>query len=171
MKFGFSILNEKMHSKKLAITFLVTICAVMTILAVQTFILQPIEETKRCTEKVTATVVDMEICIDTSYDRSFSRRYWKTNTYKSYKYTYQFDYNGTTVSGYDYRNTGYGVECYSIGDEVAIRVNPNNPEEFMVEPNTFDYVLMLVPIVIALAGIWVFHDHKGLFKKSYNINA
>ena len=150
-------------NKKSGIVFIGVIAIVMTILAVQSFILQPIRETKRCTEKVTATVVDMEICLDTSYDRSFSRRRWKTHTYESYKYTYQFDYNGTTISGYDYHNTQHGVECYSIGDKVAIRVNPNNPEEFMVELGFFDYVLMLIPVVTALIAFVML---KGLFKRT-----
>ncbi len=94
------------------------------------------EESKRCSEEVTGTVVRIE---------EVQRR-----SRTDYRPVFEYEYNGQLYSfnGY-YERTNY----YSVGQTKQLRINPNDPTEAYLAQRSSWYVY---PILIAGAGMLLF---------------
>ena len=98
----------------------------------------------RCTASASAVIVE----IQAEKDEAGSE-----NTHKKYTYTpiYEFVVNGNTIrkSGGIY---SHNKKDFNMGDTVAVKYNPDKPEEFLVNGksggNAFGVALMLFGLVI-----------------------
>lgn len=137
----------------------IVICIIITFFSVIFFIVKPVNEMKNCTEKAKATIVNVEVYRGSIRDKDDCLN---SDHNHSYKYVYSFNYKDTGISGYDYKESQSNTLRHKVGDVVDIRINPDNPEEFMVELGLIDYALMLIPIVFTLFTSALL---KGLFKR------
>ena len=98
----------------------------------------------RCTATASAMIVEVQ----TEKDEAGSE-----NTHKKYTYTpiYEFAAGGNTIR----KNGGiysHNKKDFNVGDMVAVKYNPDKPEEFLVNGksggNAFGVALMLFGLVI-----------------------
>ena len=102
------------------------------------------QKKNRCTASASAVIVEVQA----EKDEAGSE-----NTHKKYTYTpiYEFVVNGNTIR----KNGGiysHNKKDFNVGDTVAVKYNPDKPEEFLVNGKSggksFGIALMLFGLVI-----------------------
>ena len=102
------------------------------------------QKKNRCTASASAVIVEVQA----EKDEAGSE-----NTHKKYTYTpiYEFVVNGNTIR----KNGGiysHNKKDFNVGDTVAVKYNPDKPEEFLVNGksggNGFGIALLLFGFVI-----------------------
>ena len=102
------------------------------------------QKKNRCTASASAVIVEVQ----TEKDEAGSE-----NTHKKFTYTpiYEFVVNGNTIR----KNGGiysHNKRDFNVGDTVAVKYNPDKPDEFLVNGKSggksFGIVLLLFGLVI-----------------------
>ena len=93
--------------------------------------------TRSCTETVSATIIDIQEDTYKDYDG-----YWQTSYYNVYQYTY-----GSRT--YSEKSSTNKQDKQKIGDRVTIKVNPENPGEFIDGDTTSTMNILFIAFMIA----------------------
>ncbi len=131
----------------ISIYFLLT-CIIMTIIGMALFI-NPIVKKSKCTETVTAVVVDEVITHSDRKDGDGSR------TIADYHMpVFSYDYNGQeyTVTSKE----GSDPARYNIGDHTELKIDPSNPEYYYEPSSNVSFVLGTVFGSLGLVGTAIF---------------
>jgi len=109
------------------------------------------ELVKNCTERATATVVDMREDIDTSSSSEMRYLYFPIIEYETTERTVTKEID-----------SGYNTPVYRINEKIEILYNPNNVEEFIVAGENQNIVWMILGgLGIVFLGVGIF----VIFKK------
>ena len=99
--------------------------------------------TKSCTETISATIIDIQETRTKDYEG-----YYRTTYYNVYQYKYgQITYNKKS-------NTNKH-DNYNIGDKVTIKVDPNNPSEFIDANTTSTLNILFIAFIIASSIMFI----------------
>lgn len=105
----------------------------------------PKNQEKKCTEEVTAVVVDMDEIKSTHRTK---KRHYTTTTYAP---VYRYEYNGKEYTKKS--NVSSSNPKFTEGDKVKIMLDPNDPTKFYVpDDNTMS---ILSTIFLSIGGVFV----------------
>jgi len=99
-------------------------------------------EAKRCTQEATATLVEYAEETSKDSDGHYSTSYFPIVSYKA---------GGKTITTQD--NSGSGAQPYEIGEKIAIKYDPDNPESFLIVGDNSAVKAGLIGVVIGVALI------------------
>ena len=104
--------------------------------------------TKKCTEEVEATVVDMKQELSTDSDGTSSYMYYPIIEYKVKEDTIRVT-----------MDSGSSTPKYSINQKITVLYNPNNNKEFIVKgdksSNIMSIVFMALGVFVTGYGIFI----------------
>ncbi|MDE6025440.1 MAG: DUF3592 domain-containing protein [Lachnospiraceae bacterium] len=131
----------------ISIFFLLT-CFIMMLLGINLFV-NSIVKMRKCTETVTAVVVDEVI---THSERKDADGYHTVSDY--HKPVFRYDYNGreyTVIS-----EEGSDPPRYNIGDYTELKIDPSNPEYYYEPSSNITFILGTIFGTLGLVGTTIF---------------
>lgn len=130
------------------IIFFTIVCVILMIVGIALFV-SPIVKKGRCTETVTAVVVDEII---THSDRKDGNGYRTVSDYHSPVFSYNYNGREYTVKS----NEGSDPPRYNIGDSTELMIDPSDPEYFYDPSSHVALVLGVIFGSLGLVGTAIF---------------
>lgn len=128
--------------------FFMIVCIVIMVVGI-VFLVSPIVKKGKCTETVTAVVVDEVI---THSDRNDGDGYRTVADYHMPVFSYNYKGHEYTVTS----NEGSDPPRYNIGDSTELMIDPLNPEYFYDPSSKVTLVLGIIFGVFGLVGTVIF---------------